>query len=906
MLLYRRSLLAGVCSLLLLSGCGFSSNGSSFGSSGNPSGAGGGGSNTGGAAPIGPIEGGGPAGSTDVIVATPSDGAVSVSIGAAQTVSITFTSNDGNAISGFAVSGTLATLPAGWSGPGNFTCASVSTGSGCVLNLTYAPTAVDSGMLTINYVFIDNATTPNTGGSVTIAYAATTHNNVIAAASPAGQINGIVGGSNQSVSVSFTTDDGNAATGLTLTTSLAALPAGWSSTVAGFSCAIVSTGNGCQLPLTFTPTAGASGTLALTYGYTDDSGTAKTGTLNIPYSTVAHNSVVATASPPGEIVAVETGSQAVTVTFNTTDGNPASALYLTSDLTALPAGWSSASNTLSCASVSTGNGCQLHLTYAPTTLTSGTLTLNYAYTDAAGTASTGSLNLAYAATTNDNAVATVSPTGQINAVAPAGTQAVLVTFTTDDGRPATALQLTSSLTALPAGWSSASPTFSCNGFGSGNGCQLALTYAPAVAGNGTLTLNYTYMNNAGESKTGSVSVAYTATTNNNIVNEANPPSLAVFTNSSTPVTVTFTTDDGNPATGLSITSGLSALPAGWSSPSPSFTCPSVSAGTTCQLSLTYAPTLAGGGTLYLTYGYNDNSGTAKSGTVSIVYAATVPHLYVVELSGPTGPPGLLYSCSLNPDGTLSSCAPTGNGFRAPAGIAFYGSNYAYVTDLELPNAVYVCTVGADGSLSGCASTGGPFQSPFQLAVNGSTLYVTSANPTGGLTICAIGSGGALSNCAQSTAESAGMGTSGIAVSSSYAYVGVGESTVDECTVGPMGSLTDCTSTGAGFLGVDGISLANGYAYIANQGSGTVSGTVSVCPVGSGGSLSPCVPSTIAPGVTPISVAVNGAQAYVNDSVNDSISNNIYLCSVGAGGALGRCMISNGGTNFSDAIQIAIH
>ena len=188
MLLYRRSLLAGVCTLLLLTGCGFSSNGTSFGSSGNPSGAGGGGSNTGGGAPIGPIGGGGPVGSTDVIVATPSDSAVSVAIGATQTVSISFTSNDGNAISGFAVSGTLAALPAGWSGPGSFSCASVSTGSGCVLNLTYAPTAGAIGTLTIDYVFVNNAGTPSTGGSVNIPYAATTNDNAVATVSPTGQI----------------------------------------------------------------------------------------------------------------------------------------------------------------------------------------------------------------------------------------------------------------------------------------------------------------------------------------------------------------------------------------------------------------------------------------------------------------------------------------------------------------------------------------------------------------------------------------------------------------------------------------------------------------------------------------------------------------------------------------------
>jgi hypothetical protein len=906
MLLYRRSLIAGVCSLLLLSGCGFSSNGTSFGSSGSPSGAGGGGSNTGGGAPIGPIGGGGPAGSTDVIVATPSDGAVSVAVGAAQTVSITFTSNDGNAISGFAVSGTLATLPAGWSGPGNFTCASVSTGSGCVLNLTYAPTAADSGTLIINYVFIDNATTPNTGGSVTIAYAATTHNNVIAAASPTGQINGVVGGGNQSVSVSFTTDDGNAATGLTLTTSLTALPPGWSSTVPGFSCAIVSTGSGCQLPLTFTPTAGAGGTLALTYGYTDDSGTARTGTLNIPYSTVAHNSVVATASPPGEIVAVETGSQAVAVTFNTDDGNPASALYLTSDLTALPAGWSSASKTLSCSSVSTGNGCQLQLTYAPTALTSGTLTLNYAYTDAAGTASTGSLNVAYAATTNDNAVATVSPTGQIDAVLGQGASAVSVTFTTDDGRPATALQLTSSLAGLPAGWSSTSPTFSCGGFSSGNACQLALMYAPTSPGSGTLVLNYAYLNNAGEPKTGSVSVAYRATANNTVNGTPSQTSLAVVTGSITPITVNFTTDDGNPATGLSVTSGLSTLPNGWSSTPGSFTCSSVSAGTACQLSLTYAPTVPtvlASNTLSLTYGYNNNSGTPETGTVSISYVATQAYLYIAQLGllTPPGSPSVSY-CMLTALGTPTNCVQTATTvtFNMPTGIAFNGSGQAYVAD-EGAGIVYVCNVMATGDLSGC-NPGATLTNPFYLAVNGSTLYVTSGNGTGGLTICAIGSGGALSNsnCAQSPAESAGIGTSGIAVSSSYAYVGVGPNSVDDCTVGSMGSLTHCTPTGAGFSDVGGIALAGGYAYIANT-TGTTGGTVSVCSINAAaaGTLS-CGP-TSSVGGAPVDIAINGSYAYVDDFVTGAID----LCSVVTGGALTGC-IPTGSTTFSTPVQIAIH
>ncbi len=893
MLPSRSSLLVGACSLLLLSACGSSSYGTSSGSIDNP---GGGGGNTGGTPPGNPIGGGGgPTGSNDSVVATPSTASVSVAVGAAQTVSITFTSNDASVISGFGVSGTLGNLPAGWSGPSSFNCASVSTGSGCVLNLTYAPTAAATGTLTVGYVFINNQSSPNTSGSLAIAYAATTHNNVVAAASPIGEINAAVGGSGQSVSVNFTTDDGNAATDLTLTTSLAALPSGWSSTAASVACAIVSTGNGCQLPLTFAPTAAASGTLALTYSYTDDSGTARTGTLNIPYATSSQDTVVAAAAPSGEINAIQkTGTQAVTVTFNTDDGKTATALYLTTSLTALPPGWSSTAKSLACGSVSTGNGCQLHLSYAPAGLTSGTLVLNYAYTNAAGVPSTGSLNLPYAATTNDNAVATASPTGQINVVAPTGTQAVTVTFTTDDGRPATALQLTSPLSALPVGWTSTSTTFSCGGFSSGNGCQLPLTYAPTSPGSGTLTLNYTYLNNAGEPKTGSVSLPYLATTNDNIVWTPSQASLAVVTGSITPITVTFTTDDGNPASGLSVTSGLGTLPSGWSSgPSGSFACSSVSTGSGCQLSLIYAPTTPAptapaSGPLTLTYSYFDNSGTPKAGTVSIPYTATQAYLYIAQASG------ALSYCTLASDGTMPTCAPAwaGGTFMAPTGIAFYGSSLAYVADYGA-DAVDVCNVMPDGSLSACTNAGGTFLDPFQLAVSGSTLYATNA--TGGVSSCSIiANTGILSGCTLG----AGTGTAGIAVSPGFAYIGVGPpAEVDVCAVGPSGVLSaSCIATGSAFSGPAGISLSGDYAYVANASAGTVS----VCVVNSDGSLTCGTPSAVG-AAQPSDVAINGSHAYVDDGS----SGNIYLCSVGSGGALTGC-IPSASASFSAPFQIAIH
>jgi hypothetical protein len=390
-------------------------------------------------------------GTDDTVVSTVSSSTINVAAGASQTVSVTFTSSDGLPITDFSVAGSLAALPAGWSGPSTLTCASVGPGSGCVVDLTYAPTGADSGTVKLTCVYVDNAGLARTPGAcATFSYAAAVPNNVVGYVSPSGEVDAVAGSTQQSVHIDFTTDDGSPATGFSVATNLAALPTGWRSATGNLACAIVSTGNGCELQLTFAPGAGVSGTLTLNYDYTDGTGASRTGTVNIPYAAAAHGTVVATSAPTGEINAVEiTGTQAVTVNFNTDDGKVASGLSV-SGLDALPQGWSSTATTFSCASVSTGNGCQLPLTYAPGTLTSGALALNYTYMDDSGAFNSGVVTIPYAATTNDTVAATASPTGQVNAVVGGGSQAVLVTFATDDARAATELQLTSSLTSLPA------------------------------------------------------------------------------------------------------------------------------------------------------------------------------------------------------------------------------------------------------------------------------------------------------------------------------------------------------------------------------------------------------------------------------------------------------------------------
>jgi hypothetical protein len=613
-----RTLLLAWTSLALLAGCGSSSYSSIQGTvtaTGSPVP-----STAGAASAPGYAGSAAPSGTDDLVVATPQEAVLATAVGANRTLSIVFASSDGRPMTGFDGSEALATLPAGWSGPARFACATVSTGNGCVLNLSYAPTAAGSGTLIINYVVVDNAGLARTDGSLSVDYVASLHDNVVATASPTGEISAAVGAGAQAVNVNFTTDDGNAAT--MLTTDLTALPPGWSSAQSSFSCAIVSTGSGCQLALSYAGSTSTGGVLTLHYTYVDDLGAPEAGTLSIPYVSTHDNDVVATVSPPGQIVAVwKGGGQAVPVAFTTDDGRPATQLLVTSNLQALPAGWRAASTHFACDSVSTGNGCQLPLTYAPSALGSGTLTLNYTYTDGAGTAKTGIVNIGYAATTNDNVVGTASPTGQITAIVGSGTHPTTVTFTTDDGRAATALELTSDLGALPAGWTTTAGSFGCSGIDAVTVCALPLTYAPAAADSGSLALGYSYRNNAGEAKTGTVNIAYRATTDDNVVATPSPNSLAVSAGSSTNVAVAFTTDDGNAASALSVTTALGSLPTGWSAASTGFGCSVVSIGTGCVLSLVYSPAIADSGTLTLQFSYLNDSGLPKSGTVSVAYTA---------------------------------------------------------------------------------------------------------------------------------------------------------------------------------------------------------------------------------------------------------------------------------------------
>ncbi len=629
---------------------------------------------------------------------------------------------------------------------------------------------------------------------------------------------------------------------------------------------------------------------------------------NPPIPVTSNDSIVATPSATGVVSVVVGSSAAFAVTFTTDDGATATNLSITSGLSALPAGWSGPAS-FTCASVSTGSGCLLNLTYHPAAAGSGSVSLGYSYVNNAGTGKTGTATVSYAATSNDNVVATRTPAGQIAVIA-GGQSAVHITFTTDDGQPAANLSVTAGLSPLPAGWSGPA-TFDCASVSTGNGCELSLMFNPAAAAGGTLQLNFGYHANSGTAKTGSVAIPYTATTHNNVIATASPggPISAVVNSGSVPVTLTFTTDDGNPATAITITSGLSALPGGWSGPA-GFSCASASMGAGCQLTLTYAPTANGSGTVMLAYGFDDDSGTAKTGTASIAFASIAGFLYLTDTVSN------VVRCAVSGvDGSLSSCANAATGFSAPTGIVFSG-NWAYVTPGAVATDVDVCPVNADGTLGACTSAQ-TFTTPTALAVSGGYLYVADANGPGYAYSCTIDSAtGGLSACIANPIGTVNT-LDGIAVTATEAYlVDINGESLSTCAVSSIdGSLSACaqqTLNGTTPAGgnTPNSSPRSASVYGGNLYTGTKAGVL-ILPIAGDGTVTVDYPCSLTIGTsctddtasvqTPVTgFAFNNGYAYVGGFGSGG---GIGICTIEASGLLDNCLTSPSLTGYYGGVAV---
>ena len=218
-------------------------------------------------------------------------------------------------------------------------------------------------------------------------------------------------------------------------------------------------------------------------------------------------------------------------------------------------------------------------------------------------------------------------------------------------------------------------------------------------------------------------------------------------------------------------------------------------------------------------------------------------------------------------GALTDCVsadPSSPPGWAPVGITMAtvgSSQYAYVPD-NVSHKLFLCTLNSDGSFSTCADTpiGGSSWNPFAIAfatAGDGNLYAYVAGGFGGdIFQCAVNLvNGNLSACLTTSGSWTANGIAIEAVNGTqYAYIAGSGDGVSLCTLNNDGSYNTCSHTPSSgapswnpraidFATVQGVQ----HAYVAD-----ISGAIYVCSVANDGNLTSCVttPATDAPAWQP--------------------------------------------------------
>lgn len=206
-----------------------------------------------------------------------------------------------------------------------------------------------------------------------------------------------------------------------------------------------------------------------------------------------------------------------------------------------------------------------------------------------------------------------------------------------------------------------------------------LSYAPTqAAAAATLRLPYGYVDSAGVSQSGSITLNYRALAANAAVVTATPNPVPGIASQQSTVTIDFTTNDGTIASELSASY---ALPGAWSSDVANFTCASFGSGAPCRLTLRYAPIQPTPQSSFkIGYSYIDSAARAQSDAILISYAAVAPNTARVSIDSANQPspaliavdPGDSQDVSFtftSSDGNALSNLRLAQDFRLPKGWA---------------------------------------------------------------------------------------------------------------------------------------------------------------------------------------------------------------------------------------------
>ena len=264
-------------------------------------------------------------------------------------------------------------------------------------------------------------------------------------------------------------------------------------------------------------------------------------------------------------------------------------------------------------------------------------------------------------------------------------------------------------------------------------------------------------------------------------------------------------------------------------------------------------------------------------------------------------------CSIQSNGSFSSCSKAGDIVNPPSGLAFIPNSPVVWFPENGYNFITSCNVKNDGNLDVCDDILN-ISLPYAVAFHPSGKYAYIANSTSSIiTYCTLSNTNTPESCQQTGSGFSNPISIAINPTGTYAYIvdnvypGFGGA-ISSCQISSNGSLTNCIINVNAFFNAPTSLAFNPANPLMVYVTSSAANSILTCSISaSNGTILSCSQINT-PIQNPYAIAVNttGTFAYVTSF----IGNSVYYCSIAPNGAFGSCTLT--GSGFSSPNGIALY
>ncbi len=231
---------------------------------------------------------------------------------------------------------------------------------------------------------------------------------------------------------------------------------------------------------------------------------------------------------------------------------------------------------------------------------------------------------------------------------------------------------------------------------------------------------------------------------------------------------------------------------------------------------------------------NSSSGALSNCTQMVSTIAQVEAVFMFNGKAylSSGSANAIYLCDIDgSSGDLSNCNKTGSGFSSPKGVIVSGAT-AYVANGGSGGFIKKCSLNNDGSLSSCVNADATGVSdPQDLTISGNYLLIAS-NGNSKIVTCIMDSSTGLATSCSANVNPPSEDYQDVTVIGSTSYIAAGGGYLASCSYG-AGVLSSCTSSSSvPGDNYEGLAVYNNRIYASSVG-----GKIGWCPLNLDGTIS---------------------------------------------------------------------